>query len=81
MSHYQYCAKSKETATKKLLTDLKKSRSVNIPCSDRFAVKENTIKLAPNRFNMTGHNLANIIYRQTGTKGPYACFSGSDYSL
>lgn len=32
-------------------------------------------KLAPNRYTVKGMNLSDLINKQTGTKGPYSCFT------
>lgn len=34
--------------------------------------------LPPNRFNLTGHNLAQIVNKSSGKKGPYQCFTGKE---
>lgn len=37
---------------------------------------DRTVSLPPNHFNLTKYDLAQMIKKQTGTKGPFACFSG-----
>lgn len=35
-----------------------------------------TLQLPPTRYTIRGNDLADIVQRQTGAKGPYDCFTG-----
>lgn len=36
----------------------------------------NMSQLPPTRYTIRGNDLADIVQRKTGTKGPYECFTG-----
>lgn len=61
--------------------DLSMWRRQHLSKENRFAVKEHLIGLAPNRLNLTEHNLAKIVQKSAGNKGPYACFTGKSFTL
>ena len=48
---------------------------------DSHAKKSRSWELPPNRYIIKGNDMADIINKKTGLKGPYACFSGKIYLL
>lgn len=83
MGRYQryYKRKSRTSRNVEAEADRCKLNDRNIqPRSFKERFQEsNTLQLPPTRYTIRGHELADIVKRQTGTKGPYACFTGFRY--
>lgn len=43
--------------------------------------KNRFVTLAPNRYRIEGCDIADIVHKQTGKKGPYSCFTGSFFNV
>lgn len=57
--------------------DIEMLKCPHLSKADRFQHKEHMIGLPPNRHTLTDNNLAKIVQKSTGKKGPYACFTGN----